>query len=123
MYLESMKKVATDIETKTWVKIIKYFREEGWIVTAKYWGFDAGFDDDYWCLRKGFNKIEFGWSNWTEGEIKANTEILNRIEQKMNLKFNYGEPLNLKKSVIRTYKVQCLPLFILNIFNFFGRKL
>ncbi|AWV96804.1 hypothetical protein [Arcticibacterium luteifluviistationis] len=118
-----MKKIATDIETETWAKIIRSFREEGWIVTAKYWGFDAGIDDDYWCLRKGFKKIEFGWSNWTEGEIKASTELLMEIESKMNLNLKYGEPLNLKKSVIRTYKFQCLPLVILNLFNFFGRKL
>ena len=121
--LDKMKKIATDIETEVWASIIKALRNDGWIVTAKYWGFDAGIDDDYWCLRRGLDKIEFGWSNWTEGEIKAKRSILEKLEEKHKIKFKFGEPMNLKKSVIATYKFQSLPLWILNKFNFFDKKL
>ncbi|AKP51395.1 hypothetical protein [Cyclobacterium amurskyense] len=118
-----MKKVAIDIETKIWAEIIRVLRKEGWIVTAKYWGYDAGIDADYWCLRKGLRKIEFAWSNWTEGEIRAKESLLSKIEEKHKIKFKYGEPSNLKRSVIVTFKLQSLPLWILNRFNFLDNKL
>ena len=107
-----MKKVAINIKTESLYPIISSLRKDGWIVTAKYYGFDAGIDDDYWCLRKGFKKIEFGWSNWTEGEIKTTNEVFKQLEMRFKIKFEYGEPSNLKKSVISTYKLQSMPLWI-----------
>ena len=107
-----MKKVAIDIKTEILYKIINELRSNGWFVTAKYYGFDAGIDDDYWCLRKGIQKIEFGWSNWTEGEIKTKSELFSELEKQFNVEFKYGEPSNLKKSVIATFKAQSLPLWL-----------
>ena len=48
-----MKKVAIDIRTEKLYSIINILRKDGWTVSAKYYGFDAGIDDDYWCLRRG----------------------------------------------------------------------
>ena len=112
-----MKKIATDIETEVWASIIKALRNDGWIVTAKYWGFDAGIDYDYWCLRRGLKKIEFGWSNWTEGEIKTTNEIFKQLEHRFKIKCEYGEPSNLKKTVIASFKPQSLPLWIVKKFR------
>ena len=93
LQLTQMKKVAIDIKTEKLYSIINILRKDGWIVSAKYYGFDAGIDDDYWCLRRGFKKIEFGWSNWTEGEIKTTNEIFKQLEHRFKIKFEYGEPL------------------------------
>lgn len=118
-----MKKVAININTDTWVEIINFLRSDGWVVTAKYYGYDAGIDDDYWCLRKGFKKVEFGWSKLGEGEIKAKESIIKYIEDHLSLKFSFGSPSNLKTLAIATYKLQSLPLWILNRYNFFGKKI
>ena len=59
----------------------------------------------------------------TEGEIRAKESLLSKIEEKHKIKFKYGEPSNLKRSVIVTFKLQSLPLWILNRFNFLDNKL
>ena len=112
-----MKKVAINIKTESLYTIINSLRKEGWIVTAKYYGFDAGIDEDYWCLRKGFKKIKFGWSNWTEGEIMTTNEVFKQLEKRFKKKFEYGEPSNLKKAVIATFKPQSMPLWIVQKFK------
>ena len=107
-----MKKTAIKIETDKWSDIISELRKRGWIVTAKYYGFDAGIDDDFLILRKGFNKIMFGWSIWLDGEIKCSDKLFEYLETKFNMEFEYGKPINLKPMVILMYRLQSLPLFI-----------
>lgn len=89
-----------NIKTETWNSIIESLIKDGWKVKFKYGGFDRGIDHDYLELRKGKHKIEFGWDNWCEGEIKAEQELMSQMESQFNLKFQYGDPHNLKASVI-----------------------
>ena len=112
---QSLKKTAINIKTENWKNIISELRNRGWIVTAKYWGFDVGIDDDFLILRKGFKKILFGWTNWFEGEIKCNDQMFEYLENEFNIKFQYGKPTSLKPSVIALYRIQSLPLFLVKI--------
>ena len=107
-----MNKTAINIKTEKWNEIISELRERGWVVTAKYYGFDAGIDDDFLILRKGFKRIFFGWSNWLEGEIKCSDRIFDYLESEFKLELEYGKPSNLKPVVVATYRVQSLPLFL-----------
>lgn len=109
-----MKVFAINIKTEVWNSIIESLLEDGWIVRLKYNGFDAGIDHDYLELRKDKMKIEFGWDNWFEGEIKAEQELMSQIETQLNLKFQYGEPHNLKAGVIATSRLQPTSIWILN---------
>lgn len=114
---QNLKQTAINIKTTIWKEIISGLRERGWVVTAKYYGFDAGIDDDFLILRKGVKKILFGWTNWFEGEIKCTDTIFEYLESEFNLKFEYGEPTSLKPLVIATYKIRSLPLFLVNKLN------
>ncbi|MGV6829818.1 MAG: hypothetical protein ACWA45_10540 [Flavobacteriales bacterium] len=51
-----MKKTVLNIKTEKWNEIISELKQRGLIVTAKYYGFDAGIDDDFLVLRKGLKK-------------------------------------------------------------------
>ena len=108
----NLKKTAIKIETNKWSVIISELRKRGWIVTAKYYGFDAGIDDDFLVLRKGLKKIMFGWSIWLDGEIKCSDKLFDYLETEFNMEFEYGKPINLKPMVILIYRLQSLPLFI-----------
>jgi len=112
-----LKKTAINIDTEKWNEIISGLRKRGWIVTAKYWGLDAGIDDDFLILRKGFKKIVFGWTNWFEGEIKCNDALFEYLGNEFKIEFDYGKPTSLKPLVIATYKIQSLPLFLIKKFN------
>ncbi|ARV10008.1 hypothetical protein BTO05_10310 [Winogradskyella sp. PC-19] len=101
-----MKKTAINIETEKWKSIISGLRNKGWKLTAKYNGFNAGIDDDFLILRKGFKKIMFGWSNWLEGEIKCSDKLFRYLETEFETEFEYGKPSNLKPLVILTYRIQ-----------------
>lgn len=90
-----MKKTVLNIKTEKWNEIISELKQRGLIVTAKYYGFDAGIDDDFLVLRKGLKKILFGWTNWFEGEIKCNDQIFNYLESEFKLEFKYGKPTSL----------------------------
>ena len=87
-------------------------RKRGWVVTAKYYGFDAGIDDDFLILRKGLKKILFGWSNWLDGEIKCTDQIFKYLESEFDCDFEFGKPVNLKPVVVLIYRMQSLPLFL-----------
>jgi hypothetical protein len=108
----NLKKTAIKIETDKWSDIISELRKRGWIVTAKYYGFDAGIDDDFLILRKGLKKIIFGWSIWLDGEIKCSDKLFEYLETEFNMEFEYGKPISLKPMVILMYRLQSLPLFI-----------
>ncbi|WP_179338841.1 hypothetical protein [Winogradskyella ludwigii] len=108
-----MKKAAINIKTETWNEIISKLKSRGWIVTAKYYGFDAGIDDDFLILRKGLKKITFGWTNWFEGEIKCSNELFEYLKTEFNIEFEFGKPTCLDSFVILTYRLQSLPLFII----------
>ena len=112
-----MKRTAVNIKTEKWNEIISELRKRGWVVTAKYYGFDAGIDDDFLILRKGFKRILFGWTNWFEGEIKCNDRIFKYLESEFNVEFEFGKPTSLKPLVIATYRLQSLPLFLVKKLN------
>ena len=107
-----MNKTAINIETEKWIDVISGLKKRGWIVTAKYYGFDAGIDEDFLILRKGLQKIMFGWENYRGGEIKCNKKLFEYLESEFKLKFEFGKPTSLKPLVVLTYRFQSLPLFL-----------
>jgi|TARA_B110000967_G_C18684640_1_gene459899 hypothetical protein len=112
-----LKRTAINIKTEKWNEIISGLKNRGWIITAKYYGFDAGIDDDFLILRKGLKKIMFGWTNWFEGEIKCNDKLFEYLKTEFNTEFEFGKPTSLKPMVILTYRFQSLPLFIVKKLN------
>ena len=99
-------KIAINIKTEEWNRIIKGLIREEWKVEMKYDEFDAGIDFDFLVLKKEKNKIEFGWDNWVEGEIKCSDDLMEMIQYKFKISLNFGEPVNLKPNVIRVTKFQ-----------------
>ena len=80
-------KIATDIKTENWNRIIQGLIDDDWKLKMKYDGFDAGIDFDFLVLKKKQDKIEFSWDNWVEGEIKCSEELMKMLENKFDLKF------------------------------------
>lgn len=87
-----MKKIAIDIKTNDWNRIITELRNSGWKTEFKYEGFDAGIDYDAVTLRDNENQIiEFTWDNWLEGDITCEESILKELENKFDIKFQIKE--------------------------------
>jgi hypothetical protein len=101
-------KVAINIKTEDWNRIIFGLKNQGWKLKSKYNGFDSGIDFDFLILKKEHNQITFGWDNWFEGEIKCSNEMFNVLSQKFHVIFEYGKPNNLKSSVVILTKSQIL---------------
>jgi len=99
-------KVAINIKTEEWNRIICGLTNENWKVKSKYDGFDAGIDFDFLILTKGFKQITFGWDNWFEGEIKCTDKLFENLSEKFGVDFVYGKPNSLKSSVIILTKYQ-----------------
>jgi hypothetical protein len=96
--------VAIDIETPVWNKIINSLVQDGWTVTYRYDGIDAGIDFDFAILKNRDEEILFGWDNWLEGEIKCTEQRLTEIEHKLKITFKKGAPVNLRPKVIEMYR-------------------
>ena len=71
---------AVDIPTDLWNDIITRLVAGGWNVIEKYDNFDAGIDYDSLILEKDGERIEFEWTNWTEGELRCTAARLDAIE-------------------------------------------
>ena len=99
-------KIATNIKTEDWNRIISGLKSENWKVESKYDEFDAGIDFDFLILKKNTEEIIFGWDNWVEGEIKCSDKLMSELRSKFNIDFTFGQPINLKQSVIRLTKFQ-----------------
>lgn len=95
--------VFINIRTDQWNLIIEKMIQDHWKVTYKYDAFDAGIDFDLIELKKGEEKVLFGWDNWFEGEIKCSAERRSYIEQLTGISLQEGDPSNLKPTVIEIY--------------------
>lgn len=93
-------KVAINIKTEDWNRIIAGLVNDDWKIKSKYDGFDAGIDFDFLILVKGLKKITFGWDNWFEGEIKCSDKLFDELSKQFGIEFTYGEPNSLKPGVI-----------------------
>ncbi len=94
---------AINIKTENWNSIIESLRKEKWKYDYKYNGFDAGIDFDLIVLKKGEEKIIFGWNNWFEGELQCSKERMKEFEGLMNCRFEIGEPESLVPLVLKMY--------------------
>lgn len=97
-------KVATNIETELWNRIVQQLVNDDWTPTFKYDNFDAGIDSDFIILEKGQEEILFGWDNWFEGEIKCSERRMQELEKQFDVGFTYGEAINLNSEVIELYR-------------------
>lgn len=101
-------KVAVNINTDDWNKIISDLVNDGWKITSKYDGFDKGIDFDFLILRNGFEMIYFGWDNWLEGEIKCSENLFGYLTERFKMDFTFGKPNSLSRSVIIMTRLQNL---------------
>ena len=101
-------KVAINIKTDDWNKIINGLVKDGWRITSKYEGYDRGIDFDFLILRNGSDKVFFGWENWLEGEIKCSDRIFTHLAKRFDMDFTFGKPNSLKLSVIILTRLQNL---------------
>ncbi|WP_316827900.1 hypothetical protein [Pedobacter miscanthi] len=95
-------KIATNIKTETFYKIIKFLEENSWVLTAEYDEeiYDKGIDFDLYQFEKDTETILLLWNNWFDGEIKATTETLDEIAKHFNFTLEYGIPEYLHKQNI-----------------------
>ncbi|MEO0895583.1 MAG: hypothetical protein AAFY71_04265 [Bacteroidota bacterium] len=82
---------AIDIPTATWNAIIDGLIQQGWRRIADYSGFDKGIDKDYLILRSEEKSIIFGWTNWFEGEIRADWITLDELALEFDLTITIGQ--------------------------------
>lgn len=101
-------KVAINIKTEDWSRIIEGLLANGWKMTSKYDAYDSGIDFDFLIMRKNFKKIYFGWDNSLEGEIKCSDRLFDEIGNKFGMEFQFGKPNSLKLSVIMLTRFQNL---------------
>lgn len=97
-------KIATDIKTEDWGKIIRTLVKEGWKIRSKYRGIDAGIDNDFLILSKKTEQITFGWTNYFEGEIKCSDQLFDYLTRKFGVQFVYGDPNALAPSFFENEK-------------------
>ncbi len=105
-------KIATDIPTEIFYKIVKFLQQTHWKLKAEYDIFDKGIDFDLYQFVKNEEVILMAWTNWFEGEIKAPAEILNQIAEHFKLTLNYGNPeylhdmeiIEKRKNFLKFYK-------------------
>ncbi|GAB2842785.1 hypothetical protein [Ferruginibacter profundus] len=85
--------IVTNIETELFYSIIKQLTKTSWKITIEYSSniFDKGIDFDFYQLEKESETIQMAWTNWFEGEIKAQRKIIQLIEKDFNVSFKIGE--------------------------------
>ncbi|MEC4113067.1 hypothetical protein [Myroides pelagicus] len=78
-----------DISTEDWNTILTFLRKNKWTVIKQYplLAFDKGIDQDYYHLKKENTIIKMDWCNWFEGEITADSLIIEWLLSE--LKFTY----------------------------------
>ena len=74
-----------DIPTDQFNQIIKSLVQDGWTVESEYSGHDAWIDYGRVKLRRGSQRLEFEWDNWTEGSIEGKPELLGGIASRNGL--------------------------------------
>ena len=109
-------KVAINIKTEDWNRIIAGLVKENWKLKSKYNGYDAGIDFDFLILTKGFKKITFGWDNWLEGEIKCSDSLFDELSKQFSIEFTYGKPNSLKPGVIALTQAKTFFSYFVNYF-------
>ena len=78
-----------DIPDKKVKEIFDRLVNDGWVLTSKYDGFDAGIDYDCLKLRKGLATVKCEWNNWTEWEILGRRDLVERIAIEFDLQVSY----------------------------------
>jgi hypothetical protein len=78
-----------DIPDKKVKEIFDRLVIDGWVLTSKYDGFDAGIDYDCLKLRKGLATVKCEWNNWTEWEILGRRDLVERIAIEFDLQVSY----------------------------------
>ena len=111
-------KVATDIKTKDWDRIIDTLIKDGWKVQSKYQGVDAGIDNDFLILSKKTEQISLGWTNYFEGEIKCPDWLLDYLGKKLGIVFEYRNPVALSPG----YFIKRKPIKIGRLLNRIFKK-
>jgi hypothetical protein len=105
--------IATNIKTDIFYSIVKFLKKNDWKLIAEYSDeiFDRGIDFDLYQFSKNNETILLVWNNWSEGEIKTTSKILNEIAEHFNIIFKFGEPeylhqhniINDMKSLLKFY--------------------
>lgn len=87
-------RITTNIDTTIFYSIIEFLKNDKWTLVAEYDEnmFDKGIDFDYYEFDKQEQKIKLAWNNWFEGEIEANSHILNQIAGQFKIELKYNEP-------------------------------
>lgn len=86
-------KIATNIETTVWKKIIETLITKNWKITDEYPElYDKSVDNDFYRLEKNGEVIEFGWTNWLDGEIKAKQIIIEDLKKDFDFELRFDKP-------------------------------
>jgi hypothetical protein len=79
-----------DISDERFKPLFEQLIEQGWKVSSKYDGFDAGIEYDYLRLRKGFKTMKCEWDNWSEWSIEGPRLVVEAFAQQSGLLVTYA---------------------------------
>ncbi|MDO5105628.1 hypothetical protein [Capnocytophaga sp.] len=92
-------RIATDIETDLFYKILKFLKENGWKLTAEYDPeiFDKAIDFDLYELTKGEASVLMVWDIWFGGEIRTQEAVFEELSVVLPCEFSFGKPEHFHK--------------------------
>jgi hypothetical protein len=79
-----------DISGERFKPIFEQLVAQGWALSSKYDGFDAGIDYDCVRLRRGFKSLKCEWDNWAEWSIEGSRKIVEQIASENGLSVTYA---------------------------------
>lgn len=72
-----------EVKTSVGYETVKMLTKRGWEITSEYSEdmFDKGIDLDGFTLKKGKEKLNFEWDNWTEWTIEGGKEAIAEVSE------------------------------------------
>lgn len=100
-YMESQMKIATDIDTELFFRMVQFLKENGWKLIAEYDPeiFDKAIDFDYYEFEKDNETIQLAWDIWDEGELKTTDNTLKMLALQFQTEFTFGNSNNIQTAL------------------------
>lgn len=101
--MESQMKIATDIDTELFFRMVQFLKENSWKLVAEYDPeiFDKAIDFDYYEFEKDNENIQLAWDIWDEGEIKATDNTLKMLALQFQTEFTFGNSNNIQTALTK----------------------
>jgi hypothetical protein len=74
-----------DVADKDFERVLLHLKMQGWKLTSRYRGFDAGIDYDRLRFRKRWTYIKCEWDNWCEWSVEGPAKVIKGIASEVGL--------------------------------------